>query len=264
MQHRRPVPHPVSSRRLGLGRSPLAEFEQAFLALAEGPQPLTFPAYLVCDEPDRAAWPVDRVRAHLAHPATRPQLREQIWQEVIRRARVLGDPWDIVAVAMSVPVLRRVLARVARPAHLLRAELEQEALVAVACALRTVDLGRERVDRELFRAADRAVHRLAYAARRAFTRESVSAAPEHWEKARDSCDGLSGESATEFSVLAQAVQAGVLNIAEARLIARTRLGDEPMNRLAVERGVSMRQLYRHRNAAEQHLAAYLRHRLRQA
>jgi hypothetical protein len=263
MQHRRPVPHSVNSCRHGLGRSPLAEFEQAFLALAEGPQPLTFPAHLVCDEPDRAAWPVDRVRAHLAHPATRPQLREQTWQEVIRRARVLGDPWDIVAVAMSIPVLRRVLARVARPAHLQRAELEQEALVAVACALRTVDLGQERADRELFREADRAVHRLAYAARRAFTWESVSA-PEHWEKARDSCDGLDGESATEFSVLAQAVQAGVLNITEARLIARTRLGEEPMNRLAVERGVSMRQLYRHRNAAEQHLAAYLRHRLRQA
>jgi hypothetical protein len=31
-----------------------------------------------------------------------------------------------------------------------------------------------------------------------------------------------------------------------------------MSRLAAERGVSVRQLYRHRNAAEQHLAAHLR------
>jgi hypothetical protein len=35
-----------------------------------------------------------------------------------------------------------------------------------------------------------------------------------------------------------------------------------MRRLADERGVSVRQLYRHRTAAEQHLAAHLQGRLR--
>lgn len=59
-------------------------------------------------------------------------------------------------------------------------------------------------------------------------------------------------------MLALAVQAGVVNVGEARLIARTRLEGEPMSRLAAERGVSMRQLYRHRCTAEQHLAAHLR------
>lgn len=62
-------------------------------------------------------------------------------------------------------------------------------------------------------------------------------------------------------MLAGAVQARVVDVAEARLIARTRLGGEPMRRLAAERGVSVRQLYRHRSAAEQHLAAHLRRRL---
>ncbi|MCC5476432.1 hypothetical protein ACFV2N_08365 [Streptomyces sp. NPDC059680] len=62
----------------------------------------------------------------------------------------------------------------------------------------------------------------------------------------------------ELTVLARAVQARVVDVAEARLIARTRLDGEPMSRLAAERGVSVRQLYRHRSAAEQHLAAYLR------
>ncbi|KPI04484.1 hypothetical protein OK074_4618 [Actinobacteria bacterium OK074] len=252
----RPAARPQST-----GRSPLGEVEQAFLALAQGSEPLTFPARLVCDEPDRATWPVDRVRAHLAHPSTRAELRERTWREVVRRARDLGEPWDTVAVAMTVPVLRRMLARLARPAHLERAEVEQEALAAVAVALRTVAADAERLDRELFSAADRAVHRLAYAARRQAVRETDPAAarldhlcsvpqPEH------------AEPVDEFTALARAVQDRVVDVDEARLIARTRLNGEPMRLLAAERRVSMRQLYRHRTAAEQHLAAYLKHHLR--
>ncbi|MCC5480928.1 hypothetical protein [Streptomyces barringtoniae] len=65
----------------------------------------------------------------------------------------------------------------------------------------------------------------------------------------------------ELTALARAVQARVLDVAEARLIVRTRLDGEAMSRLAAERGVSARQLYRHRNAVEQHLAAYLRRRI---
>ncbi|MFF5010588.1 hypothetical protein ACFY3G_48315 [Streptomyces phaeochromogenes] len=254
-QLHRPAPRPHSAVR-----SPLGELEQAFLALAHAVEPLTLPAHLVCDDPDRAAWPVDRVRTHLAHPSTRPELRQQTWREVVRRARELGEPWDVVAVAMTVPVLRRMLARLARPTHLERAEVEQEALAAVATTLHTVDRGVERVDRELFSAADRAVHRLVYATHRRALRETGQAAA-HLDHLCSDAREEGGESVDELTVLARAVQAGVVDVAEARLIARTRLDGEPMQRLAAEHGVSARQLYRHRNAAEQHLTAHLRHRL---
>ncbi|KOV62885.1 hypothetical protein [Streptomyces sp. MMG1121] len=259
MHHRHAAHRPAVVRPKSALRSPLGELEQAFLALAHGMEPLTFPAHLVCDEPDRAAWPVDRVRTHLAHPSTRAELREQTWREVVRRARELGEPWGVVAVAMTVPVLRRMLARLARPAHLEHAEVEQEALAAVAMTLRTVNPGAERLDRELFSAADRAVHRLAYAARRRATREAdpATAPLDHLCSPSPVAEG---EPVDELTVLAHAMQAGVVDVAEARLIARTRLYGEPMDRLAAERGVSTRQLYRHRNAAEQHLTAYLRRR----
>ncbi|MDH6223638.1 hypothetical protein [Streptomyces sp. MJP52] len=263
MQHRRHlVRRSAASDPCGRGQSPspLEELERAFLALARRPEPLMFPAHLVCEEPDRVFWPVDRVRAQLAHPSTPAELREQTWQEVIRRARHLGAPWDVAAVAMSVPVLRRILARLRRPQHLERAEMEQEALAGVATALRTVDLGDERPDRELFRAADRAVHRLVYAGWRQVNREAAFEAAE-FSDARTPTTVGDDEAPNEFTVLAQAVQQRVLDVAEARLIARTRLAGEPMSRLAAERGVSLRQLYRHRNAAEQHLAAHLRYRL---
>ncbi|MFE0276055.1 hypothetical protein ACFWZY_28775 [Streptomyces sp. NPDC058992] len=258
--HHRHHAHRPSARLESAVRSPLRELEQAFLALAHGVEPLTLPARLVCEDPDRAAWPVDRVRTQLAHPSTRPELREQTWREVIRRAHELGEPWDVVAVAMTIPVLRRMLARLARPAHLERTEVEQEALAAVAAALRTVSPGAERLDRELFSAADRAVHRLAYAARRRVARETAPVAT-HLDCPCSVPQADYGEPADELTVLAQAVQARVVDVTEARLIARTRLDGEPMQRLAAEHGVSVRQLYRHRSAAEQHLAAHLRRQL---
>jgi hypothetical protein len=255
---------------LAEGRSPLRSLEESFLALAAAATPLTLPAYLVCEEPDSLVLPVDQVRIRLAHPAITPTLRERTWCEVVRRAQQLGEPWDTVAVAMTVPVLRRMLARLARPAHLERAEVEQEALAAVATVLPAVDVSTADVSRELFSAADRAVHRLVYAARRQAGRES-GLATAHLERLTDHADPTDCQEATgaddeneqrdEYTVLARAVQAHVVNIAEARLIARTRLEGEPMQHLADERGVSVRQLYRHRAAAEQHLAAHLRRRM---
>ncbi|GGO99339.1 hypothetical protein [Wenjunlia tyrosinilytica] len=256
-----------AARTYAEGRSPLRVLEETFFALAAAATPLTLPAHLVCEEPDSAALPVDQFRTRLAHPATAPVLRERTWREVVRRAQQLGEPWGTVAVAMSVPVLRRMLARLARPAHLEREEVEQEALAAVAVAVRTVDVNTADVGRELFSAADRAVHRLVYAARRQGARESGPmaahvgrlahpAVPAGCQDVAESADD--GGEGDEYAVLARAVRAHVVDVAEARLIARTRLGGEPMRRLAAERGVSVRQLYRHRATAEQHLAAHLK------
>ncbi|TXC95223.1 hypothetical protein [Streptomyces sp. ISID311] len=268
-----------ASRRVACSRplapSPLQLLEESFLALATAPQPLTLPARLVCEEPEQEVLPVDQVRTRLAHAATSPELRERTWCEVIRRAQYLGDPWGTVAIAMTVPVLRRILARLAYPAHLERSEVEQEALAAVAAALRSVDAEATDAARELFAAADRAVHRLAYAARRRAGREvgqdaaqlgrlAGSANPMDHTNCHVTAPGVeAGEEGNEYAVLVRAVRARVVGIAEAQLIARTRLGGEPMQRLAAERGLSVRQLYRRRAAAEQQLADHLAHQLRE-
>ncbi|WP_018538940.1 MULTISPECIES: hypothetical protein [unclassified Streptomyces] len=244
--------------------------EESFLALATAAQPLTLPAHLVCEEPEQPVLPVDQIRTRLAHAATSPTLRQLTWCEVVRRAQRLGDPWDLVAVGMTVPVLRRMLARLACPAHVERAEVEQEALAAVTSAVSTVDAGTADVARELFAAADRAVNRLVYAARRRIeqeTHQAVHLGRLTQSTARTACRAASpevgsGEAEDEYAVLVRAVSAGAVGVAEAQLIARTRLDGEPMQRLADERGVSVRQLYRHRAAAEQQLASYLRHQMR--
>ncbi|MBO3681673.1 hypothetical protein [Streptomyces sp. NEAU-YJ-81] len=256
--HYRPSP----CRSHSVVPSPLEELEQSFLVLAHAATPLTLPAHLVCDEPSEGVWPVDQIRTRLAHASTRPELRTRTWCEVVRRAQTLGEPWTVVAMAMAVPVLRRMLARLSRPAHLERQEVEQEALAAVAAALAEVNAAGPGVDRELFAAADRAVHRLVYAARRRGEREADEPAVHLGRlRARDSVgEGAGVGAGDEYQVLVRAVRARVVDLAEAQLIARTRLHGESMGTLAGERGLSMRQLYRHRSAAEQRLASHLRHR----
>ncbi|MEV3854984.1 hypothetical protein AB0J38_11730 [Streptomyces sp. NPDC050095] len=263
--HRHSVRRPATLRTHTASCSPLQVLEQVFLALARDAVPLTLPAALVCGPEVEGDWPVDQIRARLAHPSTRPELREQTWAEVVRRAQSLGEPWSVVALAMALPALHRMLARLPRPAHLERAEVEQEALAALTGVLRDLDGQGARPDLEMFRAADRAVHRLVYSARRRVAVEVddsavqlgrvnplAPTAPPH--------AGL-GDVVDEHAVLARAVQARVVDVAEARLIARTRLGGERMQVLADERGVGVRQLYRHRSAAEAHLAAYLQRQL---
>jgi hypothetical protein len=263
----RPLPRRACAQ--AQGRRPLQLLEESFLALAHTPTPLTLPAHLICQDPEPSVLGVDQVRSRLAHPATAPAMRERTWREVVGRAQRLGEPWDTVAVAMTVPVLRRMLARLPRPAHLERAEVEQEALAAVATALHTVDVDTDDVGRVLFAAADRAVHRLVYAARRQATTETGETAAylgrlthvtadARCRIAADPADAADhSEEGDEYTVLARAVRARVVDVTEARLIARTRLDGVPMHQMAQERGVSARQLYRHRAAAEQRLTAHL-------
>ncbi|MBC9719388.1 hypothetical protein H9Y04_43450 [Streptomyces sp. TRM66268-LWL] len=249
MHHRhRSTPHPQAAS------SPLEVLDDAFLALARAPHPLTLPAQLVCTQPSVDDLPVDQVRARLVHPSTPPGKRLEVWREVIRRSHTLGDPWTTVALAMAVPALRRQLARLPRPLPIERAEAEQEALAALVTLLQTLPVDHPELDWALLRAADRAVHRVVYAARRRIAHETPDAGLRvgrlHGTRSAD-------RSGSEHEVLVRAVRARVVDIGEAQLIARSRLHGVHMRQLAAERGLSLAQLYRHRGAAEQRLAEHL-------
>ncbi|MEU7317225.1 hypothetical protein [Streptomyces sp. NPDC007083] len=254
---------PTPGAKAGEGRSPLGELDEVFLALgAAAARPLTMPVLLE-DGQTESDWPVDRVRAWLAHPGTAARQRALIWYEVVRRAQKLGEPWPLVAVGMTIPVLRRMLRRQQLPQRLERADLEQTALTAVATTLPSLTDDHPEPHRALFNAADRDVHRLIYTARKQERCEwpvpirPDTPAPEEPD-AEDCGTPDGGEERDEYAVLAAAVQAGVLKVQEAQLIALTRLGKKSVKDLAAQRGLAWRTLYRHRAAAESHLAAYLR------
>jgi len=253
---------PTPGANAGEGRSPLGELDEAFLALgAAAARPLTMP---VLSEDGRADgdWPVDRVRARLAHPGTTTSQRAAIWSEVVRRAQKLPEPWPLVAVGMTIPVLYRMLRRQQLPQRLERADAEQTALAAVATALPLLTDDHPEPHRSLFNAADREIHRLIKTTRKQERHECPvpirpnTPAPERPDaEDRRTPDG--GEERDEYAVLAVAVKAGVLKAHEAQLIALTRLRKKSVKDIAAQRGLAWRTLYRHRAAAESHLAAYL-------
>ena len=82
---RQPVPPAVLPG--GGMLSPLDSADASFRALTTGPQPLALhTASLAPGLPDRQV-PLDELRALLLHPATGTRARNQVWAELVRRAR---------------------------------------------------------------------------------------------------------------------------------------------------------------------------------
>ncbi|MBQ1122222.1 hypothetical protein [Streptomyces sp. B15] len=187
--------------------------------------------------------------------------RSRMWTEVIHRARHEGEPWELAALGFALPVLHRTARRRRRPHGVERLDLEQEILTATLGALResTTTLGQPELT--LFRAADSAAQRLLRSERRHGKREEADAGTSSFQPAdagevAGPGEGTSG-SRHEYTVLADAVRSRVINVAEAQLIACTRLGDASVKELAAERGYTRRTLCRRRQDAEVRLAAWL-------
>lgn len=200
--------------------SPFDQVDAALLDLASAPRPLTLPAVLLSESAPDADWPVDLIRARMAHPSTPGTARARVWAEIVRRRLALGEPWGTVGVAMTVPVLRRALARLPRLPELESGELEQEVLTAVAeqLAALTPDEAPEEIGLQLVRAGDRAAHRLLYA-----TLRERRLGPLPLDEGAVGQPLTTGSQAQVFSVLERAAQCGVITPAEVELIAATRL-----------------------------------------
>ncbi|MER6385010.1 hypothetical protein ACWDBP_00095 [Streptomyces sp. NPDC001233] len=241
----------VSSVRSSLSVSSLEEVESAFLALAAAPWPLSLPGSLLTGSAADAL-PVTVVRARLVHPSCTAEARARVWCEVLGRRQKQGEPWGTVAVGLTVPGLRRVLARLRRPAEVEACELEQEVLAAVCTELAALPVEEPEAGLRLLRAGDRAAHRLVYAAQRA---RRAAVVPLNEETVPQPVSR--GGSAEVFAVLEKAVHAGVLGEEEAELIAQTRVERQVMAKAAEAVGMSVRAAFRRRSAAEQRLAAAL-------
>ncbi|MBC9718040.1 hypothetical protein H9Y04_36455 [Streptomyces sp. TRM66268-LWL] len=234
--------------------SPFDSVDVSLLNLTRGSSPLTLPAVLLSEQEGSVAWPVDLVRARMAHPSTPQEARARVWAEIVRRRAAYGEPWGTVAVAMVVPALRRALARMRRPAELDQCELEQAVLVAVAEQLAALEPDGEAAEfgLRLVRAGDRAAHRLAYGVlceRRNPTEPlDEGAVP----------TGLPGTSMAQvYAVLECAEAAGVITGRELELIGGTRLDRLSAAECARRAGISVRAMFRSRAEAEERLVKAL-------
>ncbi len=243
------------STTVSISPLPLQALDAAFLALAHGSRPLTLPAAAFSDEPTDRLMPIDEVRARLVHPSCAHEVRQRIWTAAVRRARQGSQEWATVVAGLAVPALHKVLTRLPRLPHLEQAEVEQEMLTALLDELAHADPADPMLGHRLILAADKAGHRLVYRAR---------TAPQHDHELPDemasTIPGPHHASGTEYDVLVRAAEAQVISWMDAHVIARTRLVGVSLRQVAKEWGVSRRELFRQRAAAESRLGEMLGYR----
>jgi hypothetical protein len=115
---------------------PFDAAETAFRLLCAGPQPLALHASkLAAGLPDRPV-PLDELRVLLLHPSTSARARNQVWAELIRRARA-GDPeWTVGLAGVAMPGLRRAVGSLASAYRGDPADLQAEVLTGFLAAVR--------------------------------------------------------------------------------------------------------------------------------
>jgi len=231
---------------------PFDAAETAFRLLCSGPQPLALHASRVAAGlPDRPV-PLDELRVVLLHPATRSRARNQVWAELVRRART-GDPaWVVGLAGVALPGLRRAAGSLAASWHGDRADLQAEVLTGFLAAVRALDPA----DLESVPLASR----LCWAAWRAG--RALAFADAAWSARRRDLDDRGGAPALPWGhpdlVLAAAVREGILTPAQAALIGRNRLEGVPLSQIAAETGISHSALCNRRKKAEKAITNAIR------
>ena len=118
---------------------PFDAADTAFRLLCAGPQPLALHAAKVAAGlPDRPV-PLDELRVLLLHPSTSARARNQVWAELVRRARA-GDPaWTVGLAGIAMPGLRRAAGSLAAAYRGDPADLQAEVLTGFLAAVRALD-----------------------------------------------------------------------------------------------------------------------------
>ena len=227
---------------------PFDAADAAFRLLCAGPQPLALHAsQYAAGLPGRPV-PLDELRVLLLHPSTSSRARNQVWAELVRRARA-GDPaWVIGLAGIALPGLRRAAANLAAAWRCDPADLQAEVLAGFLAASRALDLD----DLESVPLASR----LVWAAWRAGQQMARSDAG--WSARRRDLagwrDGPDLPGGHPDFVLAAAVRKGILTRGQADLIGRNRLEGVPLSQIAAETGISHSALCNRRKRAEKAIA----------
>src|SRR5207253_3032634 len=83
--------------------------------------------------------PLDELRVLLLHPSASARARNQVWAELVRRARA-GDPaWTVGLAGVAMPGLRRAVGSLAAAYRGDPADLQSEVLTGFLAAVRALD-----------------------------------------------------------------------------------------------------------------------------
>jgi len=208
--------------------SPLDTADAAFAALTTGPAPLSVDGRRVGGGLPQRLIPLDELKRLLLSRSTSYATWDAAWAELVRQSRQCGPAWVVGAVGVALPGLRRVAGRLACGYKGDSADIDAEVLTGFLAMLRTIDATQPAIAERLRWAAYRSGAALRYAdalfARRHVMPIEATAPPRPWGH--------------PDLVLADAVAKSVITIAEADLIARTRMEDLPLEDAARELHIS--------------------------
>jgi hypothetical protein len=223
---------------------PFDAADTAFRLLCAGPRPLALhAAEVAAGLPDRLV-PVDELRLLLLHPSTSARARNQVWAELVRRARTSDPAWTVALAGVAMPGLRRAVGSLAAAWRGDPADLQSEVLTGFLAAVRALDPA----DLEAVPLASR----LVWAGWRAG--REMALADAGWSARRRDLEEWHDRPDLPWGhpdlVLAAAVREGILTRSQAALIGRNRLEGVPLKKIATENGRSYSALYKRREKAE--------------
>nr|BFE56363.1 hypothetical protein GCM10020063_008890 [Dactylosporangium thailandense] len=227
--------------------TPLDAAQRAFDLLVCPPAPLAFDGRGFTGLPDRIL-PLDELKKLLIADATPRPVRDEVWRELVVRARRDGPAWVIAAVGIAMPGLRRTAGMLARGWPGDSSDRDSELLTGFVDRLRSIDLSDSRIAGKLIDAGARAVK----IAREREAESDVIRVHATWslppQQPWDHPDW----------VLTRAVAQAVIDPDEYRLIAGTRLDQVALATVADKLGISVALAAAWRRKAELRLAGAIR------
>ncbi|WP_431921663.1 hypothetical protein [Nonomuraea jabiensis] len=230
------------------GSLPLDVAEHAFALLMRGPAPLSADgAHLGHGLPARPI-PLSELREMLLHPCCTRATRDHVWRHLIDQARTHRGAWMVAAVALAIPMLRRLITGLASkiPAERIdREDLEAEVLTAYMEALCRVNLAWSHPLLRLSRLTHIAVIR-AHSSNQA----ALLADPDLTDRADSGHQTFAYPGGHPDLLLARAVAHQIITCEEAELIAFTRLEGIPLSSYCRRRGLLYCTALKRRQRAE--------------
>ncbi|MGW2157516.1 hypothetical protein [Nonomuraea sp. NPDC001699] len=228
--------------------------EHAFHLLMRGPDPLSVDGAALGQGLPARPIPMDELRMILLHPSCSRITRDHVWRHLIEQARTHRGAWMVAAVALAIPMLRRLVTALTieihgergnRLASADREDLEAEVLAAYMEALTRVKLAWSHPVLRLSRLTQFAVLR-AYVPQR----PTLLADPDLIDRAEERQQSLACPTGHPDLLLAQAVAEGVITRDEAELIGLTRLEGVSLSSYCRRRGLLYCTALKRRQRAE--------------
>ncbi|GGL42609.1 hypothetical protein [Planomonospora parontospora] len=225
---------------------PLDVAEKAFRLLVAGPRPLAVDGAVLGHGLPARAIPVDELRAILLHPSCGRTTRDEVWRHLITHARTHRGAWMVAAVAVAMPLLRRLTKTLSETLRMEREDLEAEVLTCFMEALERVNL-----------AWTHPLLRLARLTQCAVLRTHPDREPQAAAEPDLAGQPLSCPDGHVDLLLAGAIRQGILTADMAQILGVTRLENIPLSLYCRREGLDYVTTRKRRQRAEARLVAAL-------